>query len=160
MELTRKQQRFVDEYLIDLNATRAAIRAGYSAHTANRTASVLLSTADIREIVAERQRERAQRTEVTQDQVIHALAAIAFCRIPSEASDACVSGVGRVRVSDKIRALELLARHLGMFKEAKPAQLPQPLSIDVAKVAQLTDEELDRGLANLNKLISHLTKSA
>ena len=68
--LTPKQQRFVEEYLIDLNATQAAIRAGYSGKTANEQGSRLLANVSISEAIAEAQNKRAERTEITQDYVL------------------------------------------------------------------------------------------
>jgi phage terminase small subunit len=69
-ELTPKQLRFVDEYLVDLNATQAAIRAGYSANTAQEQGARLLSNVIVSAAVAERMNERAERTEITQDMVL------------------------------------------------------------------------------------------
>lgn len=104
-ELTDRQARFCEEYLIDLNATQAAIRAGYSEKTANRIASELLSKLDIQEKITELKAERAKRTEMTQDSVIQELAAVARAEIKG------------VRAVDKLKALELLGKHLGMFVE-------------------------------------------
>lgn len=81
MALTAKQQRFVDEYLIDLNATQAAIRAGYSANTAEQQASRLLTNVKVRAYLAERQSARAGRVEITQDMVLKELAKIGFSDI-------------------------------------------------------------------------------
>lgn len=77
MALTAKQARFVDEYLIDLNATQAAIRAGYSAGSAEVEGSRLLRNAKVAAEVSSRQAERAKRTEITQDRVLEELWAIA-----------------------------------------------------------------------------------
>jgi len=81
MALTAKQQRFVDEYLIDLNATQAAIRAGYSEKTARQVASENLSKPDVAEAIAEAQKRRSERTEITQDRVLAELGKIAFADI-------------------------------------------------------------------------------
>ena len=81
MALTAKQQRFVDEYLIDLNATQAAIRVGYSKKTADQQASRLLTNIKVREYLAQRQADRANRTEITQDKVLKELAKIGFSDI-------------------------------------------------------------------------------
>ena len=81
MALTAKQQRFVDEYLIDLNATQAAIRVGYSKKTADQQASRLLTNVKVREYLAQRQADRANRTEITQDKVLKELAKIGFSDI-------------------------------------------------------------------------------
>lgn len=77
-KLNAKQQRFVDEYLIDLNATQAAIRAGYSARTAAAIGAENLTKPEIAEAIAAAMNERAKRTEITQDRVLQELARIAF----------------------------------------------------------------------------------
>ena len=76
--LTPKQQRFVEEYLIDLNATQAAIRAGYSEKTAKVIAAQNLSKLNVQEAIEEAQNKRAERTEITQDMVLQELAKIGF----------------------------------------------------------------------------------
>ena len=77
MALTDKQKRFCDEYLIDLNATQAAIRAGYSEKTAYRTGADNLRKPQIEEYIAKRQKELSRSTEITQERVIKELALIA-----------------------------------------------------------------------------------
>ncbi len=104
-ELTDRQARFCEEYLIDLNATQAAIRAGYSKKTAREQAAQNLSKLNIQEKIAELKAERAKRTEMTQDSVIQELAAVARAEVKG------------VRAVDKLKALELLGKHLGMFVE-------------------------------------------
>nr|DAR29085.1 MAG TPA: Terminase small subunit [Caudoviricetes sp.] len=79
-KLTAKQQRFCDEYLIDLNATQAAIRAGYSKKTANEQGARLLVNVSIQKKIFELQKEREKRTEITQDSVLRELALIAFAK--------------------------------------------------------------------------------
>lgn len=73
-ELTDRQARFCEEYLIDLNATQAAIRTGYSEKTANEQGARLLANVSVQEKIAELKAERAKRTEMTQDSVIQELA--------------------------------------------------------------------------------------
>lgn len=79
-KLTAKQQRFCDEYLIDLNATQVAIRAGYSKKTANEQGARLLVNVSIQKKIFELQKEREKRTEITQDSVLRELALIAFAK--------------------------------------------------------------------------------
>ena len=74
MALNEKQRRFVIEYLIDLNATQAAIRAGYSEKTAKVQGSRLLTNADVAQAVFEAQAKRSERTEVDADWVLRRLA--------------------------------------------------------------------------------------
>lgn len=81
MALTAKQKRFCDEYLIDLNATQAAIRAGYSAATAREQAARLLTKVIVKEYIQQLQTERSKRTDITKDRVLQELAAIAFANI-------------------------------------------------------------------------------
>lgn len=78
MSLTQKQSRFVDEYLIDLNATQAAIRAGYSTNRADAMGYENLRKPEIAAAVQAAMKARAQRTEVTQDRVLAEFAKLAF----------------------------------------------------------------------------------
>lgn len=143
-KLTPKQERFCEEYLIDLNATQAAIRAGYSEKTAREQAAQNLSKLNIQEKIAELKAKRSQRTEITQDRVVKELAAMAFAKATDYAQIADVGGKVAVMLTptaqltkaqqagivgikqtqagievklDKTKALELLGRHLGMFKD-------------------------------------------
>ena len=109
MKLTPKQKRFVAEYLVDLNATAAARRAGYSAKTADRIGPELLGKTCVSEAIQQAIRERQQRTEVTQDYVIKKLKEIT----DKDASDAQDSDLKYV---NKIKALELLGKHLGAWE--------------------------------------------
>ena len=76
--MTPKQERFVQEYLIDLNATQAATRAGYSARTANEQGARLLANVSVRLRLQEAMKERTERTHITQDRVLQELARLAF----------------------------------------------------------------------------------
>jgi phage terminase small subunit len=75
--LTDKQARFVEEYLVDLNATQAAIRAGYSRATANEQGSRLLANVSVSDAIAAAQAERSKRTQINADWVLERLARIA-----------------------------------------------------------------------------------
>ncbi len=105
LKLTPKQARFVEEYGVDLNATQAAIRAGYSPRTAKVIASQNLTKLNIQAAIAEAQAARAKRTKVTGDAVVTELALIGFAELGAE----------NVATSDKRLALVDLGRHLGMF---------------------------------------------
>jgi phage terminase small subunit len=83
--LTPRQARFVEEYLIDLNATQAAIRAGYAAKDADVQGSRLLGNVRVAEAVARAKAERSARIGLTQDRVLQELAAIGFSRMPDYA---------------------------------------------------------------------------
>jgi phage terminase small subunit len=139
-KLTDKQKRFCEEYLIDLNATQAAIRAGYSKKTADRIASQNLRKLEVQQHLQELMDERSQRTEITADRVLQELAAIAFSDrtaiaqiedggivtfTPTDQLDKdakkTISGIEngkygtKVTTYDKVKALELIGKHLGMF---------------------------------------------
>lgn len=77
-KLNDRQKRFCDEYLIDLNATQAAIRAGYKEKYAHTNAVKLLQNTTIKEYIEQRKKDRSKRTEITQDDVLKELAIIAF----------------------------------------------------------------------------------
>ncbi len=78
MSLTPKQERFVAEYLIDLNATQAAIRAGYSEKTAQQQGSRLLLNVVVQEAISKGQNKTAEKLEVTKDRIVEELAKIGF----------------------------------------------------------------------------------
>lgn len=75
-KLTPKQQRFCDEYLIDLNATQAAIRAGYSKNTANEQAARMLAKVSIKEYLKERMAEKESELIASQDEVLRYLTSV------------------------------------------------------------------------------------
>ena len=104
-KLTPKQQRFVDEYLIDLNATQAAIRAGYSEKTAQEQSSRLLSNVIVSDAIRQAQQERQKRTLVTQDDVIRGLL-----------TEAEWQGEGSSH-SARVSAWAHLGKHLNMFTD-------------------------------------------
>lgn len=85
MSLTPRQERFVEEYLVDLNGTQAAIRAGYSARTANEQSTRLLANVHVAEAVARAKAERSARLGLHADRVLLELAAIGFARMPDYA---------------------------------------------------------------------------
>lgn len=81
VDLPAKRQRFVEEYLIDLNATQAAIRAGYSARTADVQGAQLLGNLRVAQAVAEAKAERSRRLALTADRVLEEVAALAFSKL-------------------------------------------------------------------------------
>ncbi len=79
--ITPKQAAFVQEYLVDLNATQAAIRAGYSAKTAEQAGSRALRIVQVADAITAAKAEREKRTEITQDRVLRELALIGFANM-------------------------------------------------------------------------------
>lgn len=154
----RKQETLCQEYLIDLNQTQAAIRAGYNPNTARTTSSELFAKPDIRARVDELMAERSKRTGVNQERIIRELARIAFVKAPNlidnfgnlkdDASDddtAAISAIRtkvtsgkdgessierEVRLSEKSKALELLGKHLGMYTDKIDLNIA-PVSVTV-----------------------------
>ena len=115
MALTEKQRRFIDEYLIDLNATQAAIRAGYSAKTAEQQGFQLLKKTLVSNGISARMKDREKRTEITQDSVMRDIEEIkrnAMQSIPNESGNLVM-----VNHASALKAAELQGKHLGMFKE-------------------------------------------
>ena len=165
-KLTEKQKRFVAEYLVDLNATQAAIRAGYSPKTANRIGSQNLSKVDVQTEIEKRRASLRNKLEITQEKVLEELAAIAFANgadfatvnqngivritptseLPEEKRKAIASikegqyGT-EVKVHDKVKALELLAKHLGMF-DSKNGGSEAPENNIFEVIDQSTREEI------------------
>ena len=123
MALSKKHRAFVSEYLIDLNGTQAVIRAGYAPGCARVTATRLLADANISAAIHDEFMARSLRTEITQDFVLN--------RLQIEAL-----GDGEDTTSAaRIKALELLSKHLGMFTEKHEVEhsgevgLPVPFEI-------------------------------
>jgi phage terminase small subunit len=143
--VTPKREKFCQEYLIDLNATQAAIRAGYSKKTASSMGEQLLRFLEVQNRISQLQRKRIERTEVTADHVINALARIANIdprrmydedgqlipanKLPDDIAMA-VAGIEhgdkggiKIKLNDRLKALELLGRHLAMFTDKVEASV-------------------------------------
>ena len=143
--MTEKQKIFADEYLIDLNATRA-YRVAYPSVKKDEVAAVngskLLRNTKVQGYISERMQARQERTEVTQDMVVRELAAIGFAKLTdyveirpggtvhikptTDLSDQQIGAIAgikegangiEIKLNDKEKALELLGRHLGMWND-------------------------------------------
>ena len=117
-KLRPKQQRFVEEYLIDLNATQAVIRAGYKAKNADVTGAQLLGNLRIQAAIQELQVKRSERTEITQDWVLSTLKKNVTRAMQEEpVRDREGNNIGEYRWEGSVvnRGLELIGKHLGMF---------------------------------------------
>lgn len=182
-DLLEKRARFVEEYLVDLNATQAAIRAGYSAKTAHSQGPRLLDNVAVKAAIAEAQVKRAARTEITADRVLRELARVGFTNLsdvsewgerevaigydadgkrlsPADIGDAAVvhhemapflslidSGAlapdhraavsevaltkdgFKIKLHDKVGALQQIGRHLGMFTDKIEVTASEELAV-------------------------------
>ena len=123
MSLTPKQDRFVEGFLVDLNATQAAVRAGYSARTAQEQGSRLLSNVMVQATIAKAMEARSERTEIDQDMVVHGLL-----------REARFLGEGTSH-SARVSAWAHLGKHLCMFTD----------NVNLGpkrEITDLTDDEL------------------
>lgn len=154
--MTKKQKLFVAEYLIDLNATQAAIRAGYSVDTAGEIGHENLKKPEIQKAIAKEMAERSKRTGVNQDRVVQELAKLAFInmtdvvdsqgKIKDDATEddkACIESIKykesstdsgssverEVKIGSKLKALELLGKHLGMWNDKVDVNVAVPIVI-------------------------------
>ena len=183
-QITDRMKKFVDEYLIDFNATQAAIRAGYSESTANEQGSQLLARPDIRELVAEGQKEIMERTQTFQDNAVAELKIVGFSDLAdfltvkdggiveqksfdqltkeqtkcikkikqtvrtSHSSDGSIlhqTATLEIELHDKLKALELLGRHLGMFNDTLRLGGGLPLQIFFEVAPPVGDVIITRG---------------
>lgn len=104
--MTEKQTKFCEEYLIDLNATQAAIRAGYSEKTAYSIGNENLKKPEIQNYIKKRKTEQQEKTDITRDDIIKALQRFGFAEIdPAE-----------IKPKDSIRALKYIAELLGYYE--------------------------------------------
>jgi phage terminase small subunit len=155
--LSDRQLKFCQEYVIDLNGSAAAVRSGYSAKTAKEQASELLTRPNIKAKVAELQANMAERTQITADMVLKELWSVASSNVQdhigslNQVTDISkidrnkAAAISRVKVTtrskgdeviqtvetafhDKVKALELCGRHLGIF-EKDNAQQGMPILI-------------------------------
>ena len=165
-KLTPKQKRFCEEYLIDLNATQAAIRAGYSKKTAYSQGQRLLKNVEVAASIKVKLGERSIRTGITADWVLHQLWNLAngnildFITIGRDglpvvnlsnttrdqtaalrglkATVVASGGVSvDLKLADKKAALELLGKHLGMFNQKHEISGPDGGPIEVASAGSL-----------------------
>lgn len=166
--LNDRQRIFVEEYLIDRNATQAAIRAGYSQKTAYSIGQRLLKKVEIQEAIKKRTEARIRRTDITADFVLTEIMKVASADasdfvtvgkrnrvqiIPTEEISkdklAALSGVKRgkngeleVKLYDKLRALEMLGKHLGLFDKSQKDEADQAALEEFLKAASPTEEDI------------------
>ncbi len=172
MSLNPKQEQFCQEYLIDLNGTQAATRAGYSEKTANEQGSRLLANVNIQIRIAELMKERLARVVITQDYVLGGLQEVAercMQRAPVMVYDRenkCMmqaideetsKGIWTFDSSGANRSLELLGKHLGTFTEKividGNLKLPASYSEFIELVTErLKQKKIEDGIDSTKKL--------
>lgn len=164
--LTPKQATFVSEYMLDLNATQAAIRAGYSAKTAKQAGTENLSKPAISSAIEARQRERLARTDVTADRVLQEIVSLAMvdatafrqvkslddlAKLPEHVRRAVVGwktaadGTFEVKLA-KQAGLDMLAKHHTLYRER--------ITIDTPMLAGLDAETVEAVRAHLAGLVA------
>ena len=175
--LTPKQHIFVIEYLVDLHATQAALRAGYSAKTAYQAGKQNIHKSTIKAAIDAAMAERAKRINLTADRVLQELALVGFANmadfihvdesgmvqaLPFETlaegqsrivkkvkdkrvirstkgtednpdGDQILDATFEFELCDKVKSLELLARHLGLLHDKTEVDLKQPVQITIKK---------------------------
>ena len=161
--MTPKHKRFVSEYLVDLNATQAAVRAGYSKKTAYSIGQENLSKPEIAKAITAAMTKRSERTEVTQDYVITSIMeTMERCKqaeavkyqngdqVFVDTPDGKRAPAYKFEASAVLKGAELLGRHLAMFTDKTENR---------HTVENLTDEELDARIAELQREVgtSHRT---
>ena len=139
-KLTAKQQRFCDEYLIDLNATQAAIRAGYSSNYANTNASKLLQITTVKEFIKKRMDEKEKKLIADQDEVLRYLTSV--LRGESQSTEIVVEGCGdgcseartilkEPSEKDRLKAAELLGKRYGLYTDRVETEVDMELNINI-----------------------------
>lgn len=134
-KMTEKQKRFCDEYLIDLNATQAAIRAGYSEKYANTNASKLLQITTIKDFISKRMAKKESELIASQDEVLRYLTAV--LRGEEKDEKLSVNAMGeleRLEVRQQamqMKAAELLAKRYGLLVEKVDAEVDMELNVKI-----------------------------
>lgn len=139
-KMTAKQKRFCDEYLIDLNATQAAIRAGYSENTARNIACENLAKPNIKAYIDERMAEKESELIADQDEVLKYLTSV--LRGESQSEVVVIEGVGdgcsvaramgkAPDEKERLKAAELLGKRYGIYTDKVEQQVDMELSINI-----------------------------
>lgn len=139
-KLTAKQRRFCNEYLIDLNATQAAIRAGYSEKNARNIASENLAKPNIKAYIDERMAEKESQLIATQDEVLKYLTSV--LRGESQSTEIVVEGTGdgcseartlkkEPSEKDRLRAAELLGKRYGLYTDKVETDVDMALTVNI-----------------------------
>lgn len=140
MKLTAKQKIFCDEYIISLNATQAAIKAGYSKKTARKIAAENLTKPVIQNYISERMKQKESSLIATQDEVLQYLTSV--LRGESQTTDTVLVGIGdgyqevqevekKPSEKDRLKAAELLGKRYGLYTDKISADVDMSLDISI-----------------------------
>ncbi len=138
--MNSRQHRFVTEYLVDLNATQAAILAGYSPKTAEQQGSRLLTNVVVKQVIAAQHAGQLKAVEVRIEDVLRDVMAIAHTDLQTLTEQ---SGIP-ARWSDKLKALELLMKHLGLAAPETHQHVHQHVRFTPNQFERMSDDQLDR----------------
>ena len=163
-----RREQFAHEWLVDFNGAAAALRAGYTCRSPNAaevTAYRLMKEPDVRAIIQAEQKKRLKKIDITADRVLQEWARIAFhdpgdcfdsdgrlinpallsehVRAALASIEVAKDGTVKVKAHDKNRALEMLAKYLGILKDQPP---PAQWNLDPATLAKMTTEDLETAL--------------
>ena len=117
--LNEKQKQFCEEYIIDLNGTQAAIRAGYSAKTANEQAAQLLAKLSIQEYICELKNKRSERVKYSQDELMRDILEVknrCMQANPVLDKEGNETGIWKFDSNGANKALDMLAKHVGFYE--------------------------------------------
>ena len=117
--LNEKQKQFCEEYIIDLNGTQAAIRAGYSAKTANEQAAQLLAKLSIQEYICELKNKRSERVKYSQDELMRDILEVknrCMQANPVLDKEGNETGIWQFDSNGANKALDMLAKHVGFYE--------------------------------------------
>lgn len=137
-KLTAKMQNFVDEYFVDFNGSAAVKRAGYKSSNPNKMAGKLLNHPLVMEAIAEKKKERQEKTELSAEYVIQKLIAIAERNEEGNPTAA-------------LRSLELLGRHLGLYRDRQEISGPDGEAIQMEQRVKQNADEFASRIASLAK---------
>ena len=163
-KLTARQSRFVDEYLVDLNQTQAAIRAGYSAKSAPQTGAENLRKPQVEAAIQERMNYRSERTEITADFVLHGIAKnIKRCEqaepvldregkpVITTDEDGGMAAAYKYDATNALKGYELLGKHLKLFTD----KVDHSSDDGSMSPKHVSDDDLDARIAALSKQVGH-----
>ena len=131
-KLTERQRRFVEEFALNGNATQAAIRAGFSQKAAKQQGARLLTNVDVAAAIRRLRNAASQRIEISADRVLQGYARIAFDPRP----------VGELSAQDRIRAMNALGKHLGLFVDKHEVDVGTRLQDSLTQIMSKLRPEL------------------